>query len=177
MQPAIALDLGLELARRPAGIAERENGVLGAGTVGDRTQDVDGGGEADAVVDPQRRIFDIEVAGMQHEAAAGIDRAAAQNFHAFGILRQPDVLALLDDAELLQQLGKVDAAGRMVDDDAHRALGGMGTEIDHRALEAGIAHDGHRDQQPAVEITGRIRESGARPAGAFARPLACGSHR
>ena len=35
MQPAIALDLGLELARRPAGIAEREDGVLGAGALGD----------------------------------------------------------------------------------------------------------------------------------------------
>src|SRR3954465_2370354 len=50
MQPAIALDFGLELARRPAGIAEREDGVLGAGAVSDRAQDVDRRGEADAVV-------------------------------------------------------------------------------------------------------------------------------
>src|SRR3954453_24007576 len=34
MQPSIALDLGLELARRPAGIAEREDGVLRPGAVG-----------------------------------------------------------------------------------------------------------------------------------------------
>ena len=34
----------------------------------------------------------------------------------------------------------------------------MRAEIDHRALEAGIAHHGHGDQQPAVEIAllGRI---------------------
>src|SRR5436305_7495886 len=77
MQPAIALDLGLELAWRPAGIAEREDGVLWSGTLADRAQNVHRRGEADAIVDPERRVVDVEIAGMQHEAAAGIDRAAA----------------------------------------------------------------------------------------------------
>ena len=51
MQPAIALDFGLELARRPAGIAEREDGVLRAGAPGDRLENIDGRGEANAFID------------------------------------------------------------------------------------------------------------------------------
>ena len=49
--------------------------------------------------------------------------------------------------------GKVDAARRAIDDDAHRALGRMRAEIDHRTCEARIFHHRHRDQQLAVEIT------------------------
>src|SRR5512144_837153 len=40
MQPAIVLDLALELARRPAGIAERQDRVLRSGALGDRLEDV-----------------------------------------------------------------------------------------------------------------------------------------
>src|SRR5688572_33167829 len=36
MQPAIVLDLVLELARRPAGIAQRQDRVLRSGALGDR---------------------------------------------------------------------------------------------------------------------------------------------
>src|SRR6185312_15685059 len=56
MQPAIALDLVLELARAPTGIAEREDGVPGALAVGDRLEDIDGRGQADPVVDRQRGV-------------------------------------------------------------------------------------------------------------------------
>src|SRR6202453_4643864 len=38
VQPAIVLDFGLELSRRPAGIAEREDGVLWAGALGNRLE-------------------------------------------------------------------------------------------------------------------------------------------
>src|SRR5262245_58949886 len=69
MQPAVMLDLVLELARRPAGIAEREDRALRSVAAGDRLEDVERGGEADAFVDRQRRVLDVEVARMQHEAA------------------------------------------------------------------------------------------------------------
>src|SRR5262249_47853791 len=41
---------------------------------------------------------------------------------------------------------------RLVHDDAHRALGRMGADIDHAAREAIVAHGGHGDQHLAVEI-------------------------
>ena len=53
---------------------------------------------------------------------------------------------------LLELLLIIDAARRAIDDDAHRAFGGMRTEIDHRTLEARVSHHGHRDQKLAVEI-------------------------
>ena len=95
---------------------------------------------------------------MQHEAAAGLDRAAFQHLHGHGVFRQLDLIRLLDDVELHQQFGKVDTARRAVDDDAHGAFGGMRAEIDHRTLEARISHHRHRDQQLTVEIAapGRI---------------------
>jgi hypothetical protein len=42
--------------------------------------------------------------------------------------------------------------GRLVDDDAHGALLGMFAQADHAALEAGIAHVGHGEQQLAPEV-------------------------
>ena len=95
---------------------------------------------------------------MQHEAAAGIDRAALQHLHALGVFRQLDLVGLLDDVELHQQAGKIDAAGRTVDDDAHRPFRRMRAHVDDGALEARIAHDRHGNQQLAVQIavTGRI---------------------
>src|SRR6185437_3456299 len=152
MQPAIVLDFALELAGGPAGIAQREDRVLGPAAPGDRLEDVDGGGQANAVVDLQRRILDEEIAGMQHEAATGLDRAAAKHLHALGVFRQFYLLGLLDDVELHQQTGEIDAARRAVDDDSHRALGRMRAEIDHRTLEPRIVHHRHRDQDLAVEI-------------------------
>jgi hypothetical protein len=131
--------------------------MLRSGALGDRLEDIDGCGQTDSVVDSQRRILDEEIARMQHEAAAGLDRAALQHLHGFGVFRQLDLVGLLDDVELHQQFGKVDAAGRAIDDDAHGAFGGMGAEIDHRTLEARVSHHRHRDQQLAVEITATSR--------------------
>ena len=42
--------------------------------------------------------------------------------------------------------------GRLVDHDAHGAVGRMGADIDHRAREALVAHCRHRDQELSVEI-------------------------
>src|SRR5258708_12546293 len=66
MQPAIVLDLGFQLPGAPTGIAEREDRMLRARSVGDRLEDVDGGGQTNAVVDPQRGVLDVDIARMQH---------------------------------------------------------------------------------------------------------------
>ena len=79
VEPAVGLDLALELTRRPAGIAEREDGAVGAAAGGDGLEDVDRRREADAVFDRQRRIVDEIVGAVQHEAAPGLDRAADVN--------------------------------------------------------------------------------------------------
>src|SRR3954447_26738881 len=44
MQPAIVLDFGLQLARRPAGVTERQDGVLRPRALGDRLENIDGCG-------------------------------------------------------------------------------------------------------------------------------------
>jgi hypothetical protein len=104
---------------------------------------------------------------MQHEAAAGIDRAALQHLHALGVFRQLDLVGLGDDLELHQELRKVDAARRPVHHDTHGAVGGMRAHIDHRSLEARIAHHGHRNQELAIEIAALRRIVGR--AGRLAR--------
>ena len=76
LQPAVVLDLGLELAGRPARVAERQHGPVGTLALGDGAQDVDRRGQRDAVVDRQRRIVDEVIGRMEHEAAPGLDRAA-----------------------------------------------------------------------------------------------------
>src|ERR1043165_4300547 len=64
VQPAVLVDLVLELAGRPARIAERQHGALRSVAARDRLKDVERGGEAHALVDRQRRVLDEEVARM-----------------------------------------------------------------------------------------------------------------
>ena len=160
MQPAIALDLVFKLAGRPAGIAEREDGAGRPIAARYRLENVDRGGETDAVVDRQRRVLDEEIGRVQHEAALGLDRSAAHDFHRAGARRQLDHVGLGYDIELHQQVGKVDVRRRVIDDDAHRAFGRMRADINQRAREAFVAHRRHGDEHLAVEIA---------PTPAFAR--------
>src|SRR3954453_1297415 len=78
MQPAIVLHLALELARRPAGIAERQDRARRAGAAGDCFENIECGGEADALIDRQGGVLDEKVGAVQHEAALGLHRAALQ---------------------------------------------------------------------------------------------------
>jgi hypothetical protein len=160
-------------------IAEREDGVLRSRTPGDRLEDVDGRGQADYVVDRQRRVLDEEIARMQHEAAAGLDRAALQHLHGLGVFRQLDLLGLLDDVELHQQFRKIDGAGGMVDNDAHGAFGGMRADVNHRTRKARVSHHRHGDQQLAVEIAAirRIVAAAGGLAANNSRSFACRVHR
>src|ERR1700730_3071778 len=62
VQPAIILNLGLELPGRPARIAERPQSAPRAVAFRDRLEDVKRRGEADAVIDRQGRILDEIIA-------------------------------------------------------------------------------------------------------------------
>ena len=74
------------------------------------------------------------------------------DLHAAGRPRQPDLGALGDDVELDEEVAEGDLRRRLVDHDAHGAIGGMGAEIDDGAREAGVLHAGHGDQELSVEI-------------------------
>ena len=144
MQPAIGLDLVVELAGRPARIAEREDAVPGPAPVHHVAQDVDGGGERVATADDQARIVAV-IGRMENEALARFDRAAVMD-------RLALLLARLD-FELMQKLGERHVIHHLVDDDAHRALGAVGAQEHHAAGEARVFHMRHRHQQVAGEIT------------------------
>jgi hypothetical protein len=73
-----------------------------------------------------------KVGAVQHEAAFGLDRSAAHDLHDAGARRQLDHVGCRNHVELHQQIGKIDVRRRMVDDDAHGALGGMRADIDQR---------------------------------------------
>src|SRR5262245_10297745 len=151
VQPAVMLDLVLELAGRPAGIAEREDRALGTVAARDRLEDVERRGQADALVDRQRRVLDEEVARVQDEAALWIDRTTLEHLDPAGTRRQPDHVGGRNDVELYQQVGKADMRRRVVDDDAHGTFGRMRTDIDHAAGESLVAHARHCDQHLSVE--------------------------
>ena len=73
MQPAVALDLVFELARRPAGITEREDRARRTIAARNRLENVERGGQANSVVDRQRRILDEKIG-----ASAAQSRARSQ---------------------------------------------------------------------------------------------------
>ena len=110
MQPTIMLDLVLQLARRPAGIAQRQDGAARSAAARDRLENVESCGEADALVDRQGRVLDHEVARVQHEAALGIDRAALEHLDAADPPGELDQVRRRDDLELHQEIA-VDVIG------------------------------------------------------------------
>ena len=85
----------VQLAGAPAGVAEREQALARAAAAGDRLQDVEARGQRQARRRRQAAVAG-PVGGVQHEAAAVIDRAA---------LAQPDLARRRRrlDIELLQQ--------------------------------------------------------------------------
>src|SRR6185295_10510745 len=91
MQPAVLVDFLLELAGRPAGIAERQERAARPLAARDRLEDVERRRETDALVDRQRGVLDVEVGRMQDEAALGVDRSALEHLHA---RRQLDLVGI-----------------------------------------------------------------------------------
>src|SRR5688500_3194905 len=64
VQPAVVLQFALELARRPAGVAEREDRACGSAAARNCFEDIKRGGEADALVNRQGGILDEEIGAM-----------------------------------------------------------------------------------------------------------------
>ena len=82
---------------------------------------------------------------MEHEATAGLDRAAFDHRNAAGACRQTDGVLGTDHIELHQEAGEADLSGRLIDDDPHGAILGMSAEIDDRTPEPAIGHARHGD--------------------------------
>jgi hypothetical protein len=80
-EPAIGLDFLVELTRRPACIAQREQAAVGPVAVGHGLEDIDGCGQRHIVVNDQRRILDV-IRRMQDKTAAGFHRATEMNMDA-----------------------------------------------------------------------------------------------
>src|SRR5437870_12114544 len=129
MQPAVFLDLALELPGRPTGVTERQYCALRALAARDRFEDVEGGGEANAAVNRKRGVLDVEIRRMQHEPASGLDRPALEHLDDAGARRQLNEFGGRDHLELNEKFGEPDVGCRLVDDDAHRALGRVRADI------------------------------------------------
>ncbi len=152
MQPTVALDFAFELARRPAGITEREYCACRTIAARNRLENVERCSQANAVVDRQRRILDEKVGAVQHKAALGLNRTTAHDFHDAGARRQPDHIRGRDDIKFHQQIREVDIRRRMIDDDAHRTFGRMCADINERTGKSIVQHRRHGDQHLAVQI-------------------------
>ena len=142
-EPAIGLDLGIELPRPPAGIAQREEAAGRPVAAADGAQDVEGRGQRELAAHHQRAGLDV-IGRMEDEAAARLDRAAEMNMRAVA-------RTLAVDFELLQQLVDGDLVDQLVDHEPHRPLLVMGAHQDHRAGKARVLHLGHGDEQLAGE--------------------------
>src|SRR5690606_20074536 len=126
------------------GIAESKQRALRPVAAGERLQHVDGRGHRETVRDLQRRPFGTVIGRMEDKAAAVLDRTAEMHPR----LRRS---ASRIDVELPEEVAYLEIAGGLVDDQPHRAVRRMRAEEDHRAVEPGIAHARHGDQELAVE--------------------------
>src|SRR5487761_87647 len=138
-QPAVRLDLGIELAGSPAGIAQRQQAAFGSAAAADGAQDFERGGERDVAADDQRAVLDI-IGRVQHETPSGLDRTAEMDVPVIA-------LNLGLDAELLHQRGPRHVVEQPIDHQPHRAVFVVGTEIDHRTRETRVLHLRHGDQK------------------------------
>src|SRR5471030_475144 len=145
-QPGVVLHLAVELARRPAGMTQRQPGLLGATATRHVLQDLERGRERHAALDHQRLVA-LVVGRMQDQAARGLDRAAEQHWRLGGHGRHVD-------AELLVDLAQRQVVDLVVHDDAQRALVVMLADKDDALLEALIRHGWRCDQEAADQIRG-----------------------
>ena len=141
-EPAVRLELGIELARRPTGIAERQQVALRSLAATDRAQDVKRRGHRELLAHCQRRLFVI-VGRVQHETAAGLDGPAEMH-------RARLVEAGRFELQMGHQLVHRQRGEQLVDDEAHRpVLLAMGADIDDRACETRVRHLRHRHEKLA----------------------------
>src|SRR5690242_4329542 len=153
MQPTVLLNFILKLPGSPPRIAQGEDGAGRAVPAGDRLENIQRGGQADAFIDRQGRIFDKEIGRMQNKTASGLDRSALENLYVFGTVGQLNALGSGNDFKLNEEIGKFDVLRGMIDDDAHGAFGRVGTYVDHRTSETLVGHCWHRNQHLPIKIT------------------------
>ena len=120
-EPAVLLDLILQLTRGPSRVAERQHGVFRSASGGYRLEDLQRRGQADVVVDGQGRILNEIVGAVQNKPACRFDRTAPVHAHVIGQFRQSDLLIVGNDVELDEEVAKRDLRCRLVDGDAHGA--------------------------------------------------------
>ena len=82
---------------------------------------------------------------MEKEASAGLDRSTVMNSTVRRLARV--------DVQLGQQATKAKACPLVADADANSAVFVMSAQSDDGALEARIAHSGHRQEQFASEVS------------------------
>src|SRR5579862_899719 len=96
---------------------------------------------------------------MQYKSAFALHRPAAHHLHYAGSTRQLDHVGSRYHVELYQQIRKFDVRRRMIDDDAHGALGRMRAHIDDRTGKTVVHHRRHGDQHLAVEKASALTPS------------------
>ena len=143
--PGVVAQLTLELPGLPAGVAERDEGIRGALAARHGREHVARGGHLDAV-GHLVGVVPLPAGAMQHEAAVGVYRPAAQHR-----LRR-DVLARGLELHLRQHVREPHGQ-RLVENDAERALVGVLADERDRLGEVRVGELRHRDQQVVREAS------------------------
>jgi len=89
---------------------------------------------------------------VQHEPASRLNRAADVNRHVPNLVRNGRLIVLVDDAETLQQIGKGNMGGALIDDESHGAIFGVRAHVDDRSRKTRVRHHWHCDEELTVEI-------------------------
>ena len=131
---------------RPAGVAQRNEHARRALAARDGFQHVLRRREPDVVADRERRL-PVAERPVQHEAAVDLDRAAEMHG------RVADVGIRERNVDLLEQR-RQHHVGRLVDDDAERAVLVVLADERQRVREIGIGHRRHGDQEVVREVGG-----------------------
>src|SRR5690606_3682474 len=128
----------LQLARAPAGAAERDHRRTGALALRQRLEHVAGGGHVHALPDRQARI-PATGAVMHHEAALRMHRSAGHH------LARVQGLVVAVDPHLPEHLAE-GVLRRPVHHHAHRAVAVVLADQGHAAREIGVGQRRQRDQ-------------------------------
>ena len=106
---------------------------------------------------------------MQDEAAPGFDRTAEVDVDTALHLR-------VVNAQLLEKIIEGQRFEDAIDDEAHRAFGAVGAQVDDGLGEARIAHARHGDEQVADQIAVEFQSTSHRVSSYRAKLSRPGSH-
>ena len=143
-EPAVLADLVLQLAGRPARIAQGHQHLLRSVALAQRVENILGGGEADFTFHHQGGLPFADGL-VQDEAAVHLHRPAEIN----GQIHE--IRAMQFELDLFKQglQGEIDGP---IDDHPQRALFVVLTNEGKRLGEVGVRHGGHGDEKVVGEI-------------------------